>query len=95
MKKQLHATITIIAILTAAATSYAEETALKPQPILDSALARVNAAVALQSGSNAGEIDSKRTIGLVKIIAGSVVAIIGVGNMVGGGIVATTDGGAA
>ena len=74
---------------------YAEETALKPQPILDSALARVNAAVALQSGSNAGEIDSKRTIGLVKIIAGSVVAIIGVGNMVGGGIVATTDGGAA
>ena len=89
--------IIIVAVFTGGVTSsHAEETSLKPlkpQPILESALAGVNAAVAVQSGSNAGEISSKRTMGLVKIIGGSVLALMGVGNMVGGGWVATQEGG--
>ena len=86
--------IIIVAVFTGGVTSsYAEETSLRPQPILEAALAGVNAAVVSQSGSNAGEIDRKRTMGLVKIIGGSVLALMGVGNMVGGGWVATQEGG--
>ena len=69
------------------------DTQLKPQSILNSAISAVNAAVAIQSGSNAREIESKRTMGLVKIIIGSICAIGGVSYMAAGGQVATIDGG--
>ena len=61
--------------------------------VLDSALNAVSMTAALQSQSSAREIESKRTMGLVKIIIGSVCAIGGVSYLAAGGTVATVDGG--
>lgn len=88
------AQLVALAVLIAASTGYAEEgPALSPQPILDRALALSAEMAVAQSGSNAREIESKRTMGLVKIIIGSVCAIGGVSYLAAGGQVATIDGG--
>ena len=92
MKNAVGAAITIVAMLTGAVPSHAEGTSLRPQTILDSALARVNAAAVVQAGPNAREIESKRTIGLVKIIIGSICAVSGVSWLAAGGSAATIDG---
>lgn len=92
MKNTALAAITVVTVLTGTLPSHAEEPPLSRPPILDSALARVNAAVVVQAGSSAREIESKRTMGLVKIIIGSISAVSGIGWLAAGGSAATVDG---
>ena len=53
MKNTALAAITVVTVLTGTLPSHAEEPPLSRPPILDSALARVNAAVVVQAGSSA------------------------------------------
>ncbi len=79
MRSTVCQVVVVTVLVVVASDAYAEGSpALQPQPILDQALA-LSAEMALaQSGSNAREIESKRTMGLVKIIIGGLCAVSGI-----------------